>query len=86
MNIALAGIVILILLLPGILFNKSYFSGEFSSQYTVKDFFGLLTNTLIPSLIIYVAIGIPIACLSGYQYDFQTLKCHFGTIHRNLPF
>ncbi|MGS2727545.1 hypothetical protein ACU8DI_13120 [Psychroserpens sp. BH13MA-6] len=73
MNIALAGIVILILLLPGILFNKSYFSGEFSSQYTVKDFFGLLTNTLIPSLIIYVIIGIPIVWIIGYQYDFQTL-------------
>ncbi len=73
MNIALAGIVILILLLPGIIFNKSYFSGEFSSQYTIKDFFGLLTNTLIPSLIVYVIIGIPITLISGYEYDFKTL-------------
>lgn len=73
MNIALAGIVILILLLPGILFNKSYFSGEFSSQYTVQDFFGLLSNTLIPSILFYISIGFLISLPFGYRYDFEVL-------------
>lgn len=73
MNIALAGIVILIIFLPGILFNKSYFSGEFSNEYTVQDFFGLLSNTLLPTLIIYIIIGIPVSFIFGYSYDFETL-------------
>lgn len=73
MNIALAGIVVLILLLPGILFYNRYFSEEFSKEYVVQDFFGLLFNTLVPSLLLYILIGIPVAYFLGYAYDFETL-------------
>ncbi|MGV3459898.1 MAG: hypothetical protein ACO1N9_05515 [Flavobacterium sp.] len=72
MNIALAGFVIIILLLPGLLFRKSYLSGEFSREYIVEDFFELLINSLVPSFIIYI-IGIPIAYLFGYFYDLPDL-------------
>lgn len=72
MNIALAGFIIIILLLPGLLFRKSYLSGEFSREYIVEDFFELLVNSLIPSFIFYV-IAIPFSYFFGYVYDFQHL-------------
>jgi ABC-type Fe3+ transport system permease subunit len=71
MNIALAGFVIILLLLPGLLFRKSYLSGEFSREYIVEDFFELLVNSLIPSFIFYLIIGLPLAWLFGYSYDFE---------------
>jgi len=70
MNIALAGFIIIILLLPGLLFRKSYLSGEFSREYIVEDFFELLVNSLIPSFIFYV-IAIPIIYIFGYAYNIQ---------------
>ncbi|MDV6169557.1 hypothetical protein R1T16_14065 [Flavobacterium sp. DG1-102-2] len=73
MNIALAGFVIILLLLPGLLFRKSYLSGEFSREYIVEDFFELLINSLIPSFLFYLVIGLPISLLFGYPYDFEKL-------------
>lgn len=74
MEIALGGIIILVILLPGISFRKGYFSEEFSNQYTIRDFFGLFVNTLFPSLIIYL-LFLPIIyfIFGGYYYDFKTL-------------
>lgn|SRR5690606_15446437 len=73
MEIALGGIVILIILLPGISFRKGYFSEEFSNQYTIRDFFQLFINTLFPSLISYL-IFLPITYfIFGYYYDFRIL-------------
>ena len=74
MEIALGGIVILIILLPGISFRKGYFSEEFSHQYTNKDFFGLFVNTLFPSLIAYL-LFLPVIYFlcGGYYYDFKVL-------------
>lgn len=74
MEIALGGIVILIILLPGISFRKGYFSEEFSNQYTIRDFFGLFVNTLFPSLIAYL-LFLPIIyyIFGGYYYDFKVL-------------
>ena len=72
MEFALSALIILILLLPGISFRKGYFSEEFSSQYTVKDFFQLFVNTFIPSLILYF-LAIPIVLLFGYEYNISTL-------------
>lgn len=74
MEIALGGIVILIILLPGISFRKGYFSEEFSNQYTIRDFFNLFVNTLFPSLIIYfLSLPIIYCFFGGYYYDFKTL-------------
>ena len=74
MDIALGGIVILIILLPGISFRKGYFSEEFSNQYTIRDFFNLFVNTLFPSLIIYF-LSLPVIYyfFGGYYYDLKTL-------------
>ncbi len=72
MEIAISSIVIIILLLPGISFNKGFYSGEFSRQYLTNDFFSLLVNTLFPSIIFYI-IAFPIIYIFGYYYDFNIL-------------
>ncbi|MCZ2479054.1 hypothetical protein G9H64_09965 [Aquirufa nivalisilvae] len=72
MNIALGSIVGIVFLLPGILFRKGYFSGEFSKQFLSRDFFQLFINTLIPSIFIYL-IAWPICYLLGWTYDFRII-------------
>lgn len=73
MQIALGGLIILIILLPGISFRKGYFSEEFSNQYTIRDFFQLFINTLFPSFIAYF-IFLPVVFFPfGYYYDLGTL-------------
>ncbi|MCP1300955.1 hypothetical protein NK356_17400 [Chryseobacterium sp. S0630] len=72
MDIALSGIVLLILILPGISFAKGFYSGEFSNQYTTSDFYNLLINTLFPSLILYL-LSYPIIYLFNYDFKFDIL-------------
>jgi hypothetical protein len=72
MNIVLGSTVSIVFLLPGILFRKGYFSGEFSKQFVSRDFFQLFINTLLPSLLIY-ALAWPICCLAGWTYDFTVI-------------
>lgn len=72
MEIALGGLVILLILLPGISYRRGYFSGEFSNQYTNKDFFQLFVNTLFPSIIGYL-IFLPLIYCLGYTYNLQVL-------------
>lgn len=69
MDIALSGIIILILVLPGISFAKGFYSGEFSNQYTTSDFYNLLVNTVFPSLILYL-LSYPIVYFF-FNYDFR---------------
>ena len=73
MDIAIGGIILIIILLPGISFRKGYFSEEFSNQYTIKDFFELFVNTLFPSLLCYILILPIIYLICGYYYDFSIL-------------
>ncbi|RUA32763.1 MAG: hypothetical protein DSY77_11390 [Bacteroidetes bacterium] len=73
MQIALSGLVLLLILLPGISFRKGYFAEEFSNQYTIRDFFQLFINTLFPSLIAYL-IFLPIIYFSfDYTYNIKIL-------------
>ena len=48
MNIALPTLVLLILLIPGFLFRRFYYSGEFSREYFKQN----LTDLILPSLIL----------------------------------
>jgi hypothetical protein len=80
LEIAIGGLVLFVLLLPGISFNKGYFSGEFSRNYISTDFFGLLVNTIFPSLILYL-LAFPIIYFSfGYFYNIQVF---LGVISSN---
>ena len=69
MDIAISGIVIICLLLPGISFNKGYYSGEFSRKYLSSDFYSLFVNTLFPSLLIYLIFFPIVYFIFGYTYD-----------------
>jgi hypothetical protein len=73
MEFALGGLVLLLILLPGISYRKGYFSEEFSNQYTIKDFFQLFINTLFPSLIFYLLFLPIIYFIWDYYYDFKIL-------------
>lgn len=48
MNFALPTLVLLILLIPGFLFRRFYYSGEFSKEYFKQNF----TDLILPSLIL----------------------------------
>lgn len=52
MNIALSTLVLVILLIPGFLFRRFYYSGEFSREYFKQNFSDLILPSLILSGII----------------------------------
>lgn len=79
MEIALSGIILFIILLPGISFCRGYYYGEFSNQYTTSDFYNLLINTIFPSILLYI-VALPLIHFFSYSYDFKTL---FGIISSN---
>lgn len=54
MNIALTTLVFLLLLVPGFLFRRLYYSGEFSKEYFKENFFSLIFPTLISSGLIHL--------------------------------
>lgn len=68
MNIALPTLVLLILLIPGFLFRRFYFSGEFSREYFKQNF----SDLILPSLIISGIINTfcyTIIYVLGYHSD-----------------
>ncbi len=73
MEIAISSIVIIVLLLPGISFNKGFYSSKFSRQYLTNDFFSLLINTLLPSIAFYLLAFPIIYFIFDYYYDFKIL-------------
>ncbi len=79
MDIALSGIILLVLVLPGISFAKGYYSREFSNQYSAAEFYNLTLNTIIPSIVFYL-LALPLILIFGYTYNFETL---FGIISSN---
>lgn len=53
MNIALSTVVLFILLIPGLLFRRFYYTEEFSKEYFKQTFFGTFLSAFIPSLIFH---------------------------------
>ncbi|ALU74991.1 hypothetical protein [Tenacibaculum finnmarkense] len=82
MNIAVSTLLILILILPGIVLRKFYYSEEFSSQYTSKNLFELILSSFIPSLFIH-GISIIIVGFFNYKIEFQILGQLLSS--RNYP-
>jgi hypothetical protein len=72
MDIASAGIIILILLFPGFLFQKGYNSEEFSNKFIATSFFDLLIKSIVPSVFIHLLFWIIIINF-GYDYSFKTI-------------
>ena len=68
MNFALPTLVLLILLIPGFLFRRFYYSGEFSKEYFKQNF----TDLILPSLILSGIINTfcyTVIYLFGYHSD-----------------
>lgn len=57
MNVALSTLILLLFLIPGFLFRRFYYTGEFSKQYFKQNFTDLVFPTLIPSLLFH-AVGL----------------------------
>lgn len=72
MDIASAGIIILLLLFPGFLFQKGYNSGEFSNKFIATSFFDLLIKSIVPSVFIYLFFWLIIKNIN-YDYSFRTI-------------
>ncbi len=66
MNIPFSTILIFILLLPGAVFSRFYYSGEFSKQYFKPTAYELFVATLVPSLLLHL-LGL-LVMRYGWQY------------------
>ncbi|MCG8813980.1 hypothetical protein G1K66_12015 [Tenacibaculum finnmarkense] len=72
MNIAVSSIVIFLLLLPGIVFRRFYFTEEFSKQYFKQNFFELFVSSIIPSVFIHFFLSFGSAII-GNHIDLEIL-------------
>jgi len=76
-NIAITTIILAILLLPGIVFRRFYYTEEFSKQYQRKNFFELFFSSLIPSLLFH-SIWFFVIQAFGYSIDFEVIGYLFS--------
>jgi len=84
MNIALTTLVFLIFLLPGFIFRRIYYSGEFSKEYFKEHFVSLIFPTLISSSVIHL---LGYYCLPNVitQPDIKTISALLsGTTDSNV--
>ncbi len=57
MNIALSTVFIFLVLLPGIVFRKFYYTEEFSKQYFKQNFFSVFFSSFVPSALIHILLS-----------------------------
>ena len=76
MNIALATIAVFILLTPGFLFRRFYYTEEFSKEYFKQSYLDLFFSSLLPSAVIHILGYYLIISCSGNSIDVKVL----GTI------
>ncbi|RFM28006.1 hypothetical protein [Deminuibacter soli] len=72
MNIALATLVLLIVLYPGFLFRRFYYTAEFSKEYFKQTLTDLVFASILPGFIIHI-IGFELFVRGRYTFDVQTL-------------
>lgn len=72
MNIALPTVVLFILLIPGLLFRRFYYTEEFSKEYFKQTFFGTFFSAFLPSLLFHICWYFVVAYL-GYNIDLSIL-------------
>jgi hypothetical protein len=54
MNIALTTLLVLVILLPGLVFRRFYYTEEFSKQYFKSSFLDIVISTLLPALFLHL--------------------------------
>ena len=57
MNIALSTLIVFLLLVPGLIFLRFYYSEEFSKEYFKTTFFEVVASALIPSIALHSIIS-----------------------------
>jgi hypothetical protein len=72
MNFALATLTLLIILYPGFLFRRFYFTGEFSKEYFKQSVTDLIFSSILPGFLIHV-IGYLFFVKGRTQIDFITI-------------
>ena len=73
MSIAFSTIVLILFLLPGLVFRRSYFTEEFSKQYFKASPFAIFISSFIPSLVIHLVGFYSVPCLTSYYIDLSVL-------------
>ncbi|MBP9689681.1 MAG: hypothetical protein KBE91_08735 [Bacteroidia bacterium] len=73
MNIALATIAVFILLTPGFLFRRFYYTEEFSKEYFKQSYLDLFFSSLLPSAVIHILGYYLIISCSGNSIDVKVL-------------
>ena len=72
MNIALATIALFILLTPGLLFRRFYYSEEFSKEYFKQSYLELFFSSIIPASLLHV-IGYFCLVSPKYEIDLEVI-------------
>lgn len=72
MNLALSTIILFVLLLPGIVFRKFYYSEEFSREYFKSSVFEVFISALLPSIFLHIC-WFYLVRIFNYNVDFTIL-------------
>lgn len=72
MNIALATIVLLVILYPGFLFRRFYYSAEFSKEYFKQSIPDMVLASVLPAFLIHI-LGYCLFVKPSYQLNIQTI-------------
>lgn len=73
MNIALSTLIILVYALPGLLYRKSYYSSEFSTNYKRTNFQNEIIGAIVPSIFIHSFFRYLILKYSFFDFDFNII-------------
>lgn len=76
MNIALGTLVIFLLIIPGIIFKRSYFHGVFSRDYTKNNPFDDFAWAIIPGIVfqIFAVLIVNNFFCASYHINFESLS------------
>ena len=73
MNFAFSSLLILLILVPGLIFFRFYYSEEFSKEYFKTSPFEVISTSLIPSVVFHLIGGAVSSWTTGYSIDLQTV-------------
>lgn len=73
MNFAFSSLLILLILVPGLVFFRFYYSEEFSKEYFKTSPFEVISTSLIPSMIFHLIGGWLVQKEGSYSIDLQTV-------------
>ncbi len=85
MNFALSTFAIFILLTPGLIFRRLYYTEEFSKQYVKQNFFELFLASFFPSLLFH-SLWYYVVQLTPYKVDLNIVCYIFSSTNSEKVF